>query len=177
MYAGKLVKLRAFEPDDAERYRAWVNDAEIARLVDRARPVTKLEHGEWYRQLVTSDRHVVFAVERLDDARFIGLVWLYEIHWRHRRAEVRIVIGDRDAWSRGHGSDALRVISQVAFGPMNLEKLWADVLETNPRAVASFEHAGFRREGTLVGDRVEDGRRVDIVRLGLLRGTRETPPS
>ena len=173
MYVGERVKLRAFEPEDAERYRAWVNDAEIARLVDRATPVTSQQHRAWYEALTSSPANLVFAVERLQDRAFIGLVWLHEIHWRHRRAEVRIVLGDRSAWGGGHGTDALRIIRRVAFGPMNLDKLWADVLVTNPRGVAAFERAGFVREGLLIRDRVEEGRRVDVVRLGALRAAQE----
>jgi len=172
MYLGKLVKLRPFEPADAERYRAWVNDAEIAALVDRIKPVSELEHRAWYEALVKSDTTCVFAVERLDNERFIGIVWLHGIHWRHRRAEVRIVLGDRESWGGGHGIDALRVIASVAFGAMDLEKLWADVLVSNPRAVAAFERAGFVREGVLRGDRVQADGRVDVVRLGLLRAAR-----
>ena len=169
VYSGSLVTLRTFEVDDAERYREWVNDAEVASLIDRAGPVTREEHEIWYRMLVSSDANAVFAVERLADQKFIGLVWLYAIHWRHRRAEVRIVIGDQASWGGGYGTDALRVIAGVAFGPLDLDKLWADVLATNPRAVAAFERAGFGREGLLIGDRVVDGHRVDVVRLGLLR--------
>jgi RimJ/RimL family protein N-acetyltransferase len=174
MYVGERVKLRAFEPEDAERYRGWVNDAEIARLVDRATPVTPQQHRAWYEALTSSAANLVFAVERLQDHAFIGIVWLYAIHWRHRRAEVRIVLGDRSAWGGGHGTDALRLIRHVAFGPMNLDKLWADVLVTNPRGVAAFERAGFVREGLLAGDRVTDGCRVDVVRLGALRAAPDT---
>lgn len=166
MYAGRLVTLRPFEREDAEAYRAFVNDPEIARLVDRAKPVTRLEHAQWYERLIASD--AAFAIED-GPLGFIGLVWLHAIHWRHRRAEVRILIGQRSAWGGGRGTDALRVLARVAFGPLNLEKLWADVLATNPRAAAAFEKAGFVREGLLRGDRVVDGRRVDVVRLGLLR--------
>ncbi len=169
MYTGKLVKLRAFDPADAERYRAWVNDGEIAALVDRVKAVSHPEHQAWYEALVASEGACVFAVERLDDGRFIGIVWLYDIHRRHRRAEVRIVLGDRQSWGGGFGTDALRLIASVAFGPLDLEKLWADVLVTNPRAVAVFERAGFVREGLLRGDRAGADGRVDVVRLGLLR--------
>ena len=166
---GDLVRLRSFEPGDAERYRGWVNDPEIARLIDRAGPVTRAEHEAWYRALAASPTAAVFAVDRLSDGTFIGVVWLYDIHQRHRRAEVRIVIGDRSAWGGGHGTDALRVLARIAFGQLQLEKLWADVLATNPRAARAFERAGFTREGLLAGDRVQDGGRVDVIRLGLLR--------
>jgi RimJ/RimL family protein N-acetyltransferase len=169
IYHGELVRLRAFALDDAGRYLSWVNDPEIAWLIDRAGPVSQAEHEAWYRVLITSPSAAPFAVERLADGEFIGLVWLYDIHRRHRRAEVRIVIGDRRAWGGGYGTDSLRALARIALGPLNLEKLWADVLATNPRAVAAFERAGFKREGLLVGDRVQDGKRVDVVRLGLLR--------
>lgn len=169
VYHGARVRLRAFEPDDAERYRAWVNDPEIARLIDRAGPVTPTEHEAWYRMLVTSPSTAVFAVDRLSDGKLIGLVWLYDIHRRHRRAEVRIVIGDKTAWGGGYGTDALRVLARVAFGPLGLDKLWADVLVTNPRGARAFERAGFTREGLLVGDRIQDDGRVDVIRLGILR--------
>jgi RimJ/RimL family protein N-acetyltransferase len=105
----------------------------------------------------------------LADGAFIGLVWLYGIHPRHRRAEVRIVIGDRSAWGGGCGTDALRVLVRIAFGVLGLEKLWADVLATNPRAAAAFERAGFTREGLLVADRVQDKGRVNVIRFGILR--------
>jgi diamine N-acetyltransferase len=166
---GRLVRLRAFEPRDAEAYRVWINDPEIGRLIDRAGPVTPAEHEVWYHDLIASESAAVFAVDRATDQKFIGLVWLYEIHTRHRRAEVRIVIGDRSCWGGGYGTEALRLVVQIAFGPLRLEKLWADVLAANPRAVAAFERAGFRREGLLAGDRFQGAGRVDVVRLGLLR--------
>ena len=73
---GKLVRLRPFQPDDAERYRAWVNDPEVARLIDRDGQVTRAEHEAWYRALVGSSTAAVFAIDRLTDDAFIGLVWL-----------------------------------------------------------------------------------------------------
>ena len=169
VYQGELVRLRTFGPDDAERYRVWVNDPEIARLIDRADPVTQAEHEAWYRALVASPFAAVFAVDRLSDGALIGIVWLYDIHQRHRRAEVRIVIGDKSAWGGGYGTDALRVLARIAFGPLQLEKLWADVLAANPRGAGAFERAGFTREGLLRGDRVQDAGRVDVIRLGILR--------
>jgi RimJ/RimL family protein N-acetyltransferase len=173
VYRGELVRLRSFEPEDAERYRVWVNDPEVARLIDRAGQVSRAEHDAWYRALVTSPSATAFAVDRLADGRFIGLAWLYDIHPRHRRAEVRIVIGDRAAWGGGCGTDALRVLARIAFGPLGLEKLWAEVLATNPRAAAAFERAGFSREGLLRADRVQDDRRLDVIRLGRTRDPRE----
>lgn len=175
MLAGARVVLRSFERTDAERYRQWVNDPEIGALIDRGRPVDAAEHARWYEALVSAETSRTFAIDD-EGGRFIGLVWLYGIHWRHKRAEVRIVIGERTAWRGGRGTEALRLVAEAAFGSLDLEKLWADVLSTNPRAVAAFERAGFVREGLLRGDRVgAGGERVDVVRLGRLRSDGPAP--
>ena len=50
-YDGKLVRLRPFTRADAETYRSWVNDPEIAALIDRAGTVTHEEHERWYDNL------------------------------------------------------------------------------------------------------------------------------
>lgn len=45
-----MVILRPFEKEDIENYRKWVNNAEIAYLVDRALPVTRQEHEKLRRR-------------------------------------------------------------------------------------------------------------------------------
>jgi RimJ/RimL family protein N-acetyltransferase len=169
MYEGKLVRLRALEWQDAERYREWINDAGMATLVDRARPVTLAEHQRWYERLTHSDSVLMFAVDDKVTRRFIGCAWLNGIDRRHRRAEVRIVLGIRGKRGRGRGADAIRTLAAVAFNRMNLEKVYAEVLESNDRAVRAFEAAGFRREGLLRQDRWVDGKYQNVVRYGLLR--------
>jgi RimJ/RimL family protein N-acetyltransferase len=163
---GELVCLRRFERGDAEVYRGFVNDPEIARRVDRAGTVTAEEHAVWYEALVTSERADVFAVDEKASGTFIGLVWLYAIEPRHARAEVRIVLGR--GHGRGCGTEALRLLVAHAFSKRALAKLWADVLAFNDAAARAFEKAGFVREGLLRSDRSVAGARVDVIRFGAL---------
>jgi RimJ/RimL family protein N-acetyltransferase len=169
MYDGRLVRLRPFEWSDAERYRSWVNDAEIAALVDRVRPVTLGEHRRWYEKLTTSESSLVFAVEDRRKKTLLGCVWLHGIDWRHRRAELRIVLGATARERAGRGTDAIRTLCRVGFECLNLAKIYAEVLAANVRACRAFEAAGFEREGVLRHDRFVDGESRDVVRYGLLR--------
>lgn len=161
---GELVRLRRFERGDAEVYRGFVNDPEIAQRVDRAGEVTAEEHAVWYEALVSSKYADVFAVDEKASGTFIGLVWLYGIEPRHARAEVRIVFGK--AQGRGCGTEALRLLVDHAFSTRGLAKLWADVLAFNDQAARAFEKAGFAREGLLRSDRALGDRRVDVIRFG-----------
>ena len=169
MYHGRRVRLRPFEWKDAQKYRQWVNDSAMVSLVDRALPVTAVEHRRWYESITQDPRHVIFALETLTGKRFVGCIWLYGIDTRHHHAEVRIFIGDTSAWGKGIGKESLSLLADFAFRKLNLHKLYAYVLATNKRALDTFEKSGFAREGFLKKDRYIDGRFVDVIRFGMLR--------
>ncbi|HXG87685.1 MAG TPA: GNAT family protein [Vicinamibacterales bacterium] len=150
-----------------ERTLAWANDPELMILLNRAQPVTAEEHAAWFARVTVNNQCAYFAIETIDD-RHIGNVWLWNIDARHRRAEVRIVIGDAVATDRGYGSAALDSIARFAFDSLELHKVYAYVLAINPRARRAFEKAGFTTEGLLRADRWSGDRWVDVHLLGRL---------
>ena len=136
--------------------RAWANDAELARLMDRAKPVSEDEHRAWFAALQNRDDCRYFAV--LERSVHVGNVWLWAIDARHHKAEIRIVIGEAGARDRGVGTRALDLVSRHAFEQLGLHRVYAYVLALNPRARRAFAKAGFELEGTLRDDRsVGDG--------------------
>lgn len=146
----------------------WYNDPELARLLNRLRPITEAEHRYWFEHLAQKpERH--FAVERLEDGRHLGNVWLADIDQANRKAEVRIVMGDPEDRRRGCGPRAIRLVAEYAFGEMDLNRLYAYVLAFNPRAIGAFMRAGFSIEGTLKQDRWAGNAFSDAIVLGRLR--------
>src|SRR3974377_1043121 len=79
------IRLRALEEGDLDRTRAWVNDPEVARLVDRVTPVTAQGHREWYARVRSDPQQVLFAIEIAADARHIGNCGLKGITPRVRK--------------------------------------------------------------------------------------------
>lgn len=41
----------------------WVNNYELGRTMDRARPVSEFEHEEWFKRLVTRQDCMYWAIE------------------------------------------------------------------------------------------------------------------
>ena len=169
MYRGETVTLRPFEKEDLERYRQWINDASIGSLIDRALPVSGEEHQKWYSALLENNNAAVFAITAVWDACYIGNVWLWGIDWRHRKAEVRILIGDEDYQGKGLGTEAIELITTFAFTRLNLNRLYAYVLDSNVRAKKAFEKVGFSVEGVLKKDRFIDGKYQDVFLMGTVR--------
>lgn len=169
MITGTQVTLRPLDRRHLELTRAWANDPELSRIMDRALPVSEIEHEHWSAALGTQHDRVYFAVETNDDARHVGNVWLWQIDCRHRKAEVRVVIGAPVDTGRGLGVEAISLVSAYAFERLNLHKVYAYVVAINPRAQRAFEKAGFAVEGVLQRDRWIGESYADVYLMARLR--------
>lgn len=166
---GEAVTLRPLGREHLEKTRAWANDPDLMRLLGRERAVTEAEHGEWFERVVRGrDDCAYFAVEANEGGAHIGNVWLWDIDARHRRAELRIVIGEPGRTGRGAGTEAISLLCDYAFRRLGLHRVYAYVLAFNPRARRSFEKAGFVLEGTLREDRWAGDGYTDVYLLGKL---------
>lgn len=164
------VRLIPLERRHLEKTLEWANDPELMRLLNRAHTVSKEEHEQWFEVIQQREDCRYFAIETEDGAH-LGNVWLWDIDPRHRRAELRIVMG-LDQAGQGAGTEAISLLCDYAFERLNLHKVYAYVLAINPRARRSFEKAGFELEGTLREDRWTGEAFSDVYLLGKLRHKR-----
>lgn len=165
MEAGERVRLRALRPEDYSRWLQWINDPAVMDGLDRALPATEEQHEKYVQQNVTENRNAVwFAAEDLERGQHVGIVWLWDLNERHRRAEVRIIIAP-DVTGRGYGPDALNLLSEFAFRTLGLRKLYAYVHERNARSRSAFERAGFTLEATLKDEAFWNGCFASVWRM------------
>ena len=170
LLTGRLVRLAAFDPEtDAEIVARWSQDTEYHRLGDNDAAYPQLV--KWVRERLErhSDRGFGFAIRTLSDDRLIGDIGVWIESWPHGEGWAGIGIGERDFWGNGYGTDAMCLMLRFAFGELNLRRVTLGVYAYNPRAIRSYEKAGFRREGMVRGDCQRDGQRWDTVFMGILR--------
>lgn len=160
------VRLTPLERRHLDKTLEWANDPELMRLLNRAHTVSREEHEQWFEALQKREDCCYFAIENVDDAH-LGNVWLWDIDQRHRRAELRIVMG-LDSAGKGVGTEAISRLCDYAFERLNLHKVYAYVLAINPRARRSFEKASFELEGTLKEDRWTGESFTDVYLLARL---------
>ena len=142
---GELTVLRNKSMDDAEADYSWRIDPELARL-DATRPAT-LTYGEYisyHRDDVNypSPWSVRMAIDTLD-GHHIGNCMYYDINTDKSQCELGIMIGDRDYWSKGYGTDVVKSTLAHIFTETRLERVYLHTLTTNHRAQNSFRKAGF----------------------------------
>jgi RimJ/RimL family protein N-acetyltransferase len=168
---GVLVNLRAPEPGDAEHVHRWRNDRAVTYTLGR-RYMMPLPYVEsWVEGFAGSAggfENAHFTIET-KDGRVIGDIGLFGASTENREAYAGIMIGEKDCWSLGYGSDALRTLLRFAFGEMNLNRVALHVFDFNPRAIASYRKCGFVEEGRMRQAMYRDGRYHDIVMMAVLR--------
>ena len=174
LFQGKLVRLAAQEIQPmAEAYSKWSCDSEYWRLLDSGlvRPFSVKNTKEWIEKNQEKERpdQFSFAIRNLEDDRLIGDIGLDGIQWTHKDAFVGIGLGEREFWGKGYGTDAMRILLHYAFRELNLHRVSLDVFEYNPRAMRSYEKAGFKYEGKMRGMLHREGKRWDMVFMGILR--------
>lgn len=169
MIEGRLVRLRARDPADAERAHAWITDWEVARFLVARYPLSLAHERAWLDvSPMPSFNHVPLAIDTLDGVH-IGNIDLRAIQPENRTAEIGVMIGDKAYWSRGYGSDAVRTLARFAFRQMNLERVYLHTYEFNERGQRAFLKAGFTVEGRMRRHVYVDGRSWDVIIMGLLR--------
>ncbi len=169
MLEGTLVRLRAMEPEDLEAAHKWVNDREVTLWLTSLRyPVSRKTEKQWIDDgPVNSFDGVRLAIET-KDGKHIGGINLHRVNPEDRKAGLGIMIGEKDHWSNGYGTDAMKTLLAFAFDEMNLHRVWLHVFADNERAIACYQKCGFREEGRLRQEVYQDGRYYDVVLMGVL---------
>ncbi len=172
--SGSLVRLSAVNSaTDSKAFSDWSRDSEYTRLSDSS--VAQM----WDIKQVTdhiekelegeSPMQYAFSIRTLADDRLVGEVDLSGINWASGESIVGIGIGDRNDWGKGYGTDAMRIVLRFAFTELNLHRVFLNTFEYNPRAIRSYEKCGFKHEGRMRGVLNREGRRWDLIYMGILK--------
>ena len=151
---GSKVVLRDKKLADAVDDYVWRTDHKLAQL-DATTPLT-MTFPE-YLSSYTSELHHPslgrhsLAIETLD-GKHIGNCMYYEVNEAKNEAELGILIGNRDYWDKGYGTDAVATLLSHIFHQSNLKRIYLKTLDWNNRAQKCFEKCRFTTHGHMVSD-------------------------
>ncbi|MEP7135204.1 MAG: GNAT family protein [Chloroflexota bacterium] len=174
IFTGKLVRLSALDAVELSKaFSRWARDSEYNRLINSDVGSTASSNAiqKWLEKDLDeqSPNQHGFSIRKLDDDALLGEIELFVVNWVGRDAFVGLGIGEREFWGKGYGTDVMNVILRYAFTEVNLKRVTLTVFEYNPRAIRSYEKAGFRHEGRIRQTLNKEGRRWDVLFMGILR--------
>jgi RimJ/RimL family protein N-acetyltransferase len=167
---GEKVKLREYRKEDIPKAWEYFNDPDVRRFLNPGIPFPlKLEDEEkWYEEQTSRKDTYNFAIVIKDTGEYIGGCGINSVDWKNRHACVGIFLG-KPFWSKGYGTDAMKVLVNFIFSQMNINKVYLNVFSFNQRAIKSYEKCGFKVEGVLREHIYRDGKYHDEYIMSILR--------
>jgi len=168
---GNQVHVRGLSVEDAAGPMGqWTNDREVSRTLYRgAFPSDAGTVAKEIEASRASATDIEFAVIETESGRHVGVAGIHGLNWVARHCEFRILMGERDVWGQGYGTEATQLMVVYAFEVLNMAKVWLGVVKDNAGAVRCYEKAGFVREGELRNEVYRNSRYYDVIRMSILR--------
>ena len=171
--------MRRRAPLDGAGGRATSNtDLQIAcRIVDKAGVVpvlAPLMDAEVGRHRTISVRALLVACQlnamaRHHRAHLVEVARIINALTDDQRAELGIAVQDKTQWSKGYGTDAIKLAMEYGFDDLELNRIELTVDEANARGRRCYEKCGFVEEGLLRQHRFVEGEFGNTVVMSVLK--------
>lgn len=161
---GEKVALGPVEKSMIADFVRWENDFAVTILSgDPLRPLRRAQMEERFARAGKEEDpgSVNFVIYERASLRCIGRVGLRHIDKTNRTAEYGIMIGEKDCWGKGYGTETTILMLDYAFTVLGLHNVLLRTSGYNERAIRAYTRAGFRfvgrqREAFRLGNQVHD---------------------
>ena len=126
-----------------------------------------LQGEKTYLENEQNDKNV-FAIIDLQTDEMIGTAGLHNIDHINRTATLGIFIGNKNYWSKGYGTEAVKLILDFGFNYLNLNNIHLDLMEFNVRALKCYEKCGFKEIGRRRKCKFINGKYYDSISMDIL---------
>jgi RimJ/RimL family protein N-acetyltransferase len=172
MIYGKRIRFRSPEREDLPIFVNWINDPEVRVGLSLFLPISMAQEEGWFEEVLkrpVEEQPLTIEVNEKGNWIPIGNVGLFNIDPIVRSAEVGIMIGNKDYWDKGYGTEAMQLILKHGFEILNMNRIFLRVYENNPRAIRCYEKTGFFNEGRMRQAMYTEGKYFDILLFSVLR--------
>ena len=165
---GTNVILREQRVEDAAFFAHWFNQPQIMFQCG----FTEQTDEEAERRMITvnhrSEDSVWFTITDLD-GNPIGETGLLRMFPAWHQTDLTIIIPDPNRQHRGFGTEAIRLMLDMAFFEYDMHRVSIGVVGLNTDALAFYKKIGFRQEGILEDGYYYNGAYSDFIMMRILR--------
>lgn len=165
---GERVYLRPVERTDMRLILKWANDPEIRAVTGKVRPFTATAADAFYEKLADDKQRDWFVIGLRENDRLIGETGLLRMFPAWRTTDLSIIIGEKDVWRQGYGTEVMDLMLDYAFGYLNFHRVAIGVVGFNKPALRFYEKVGFKKEGIQRDGYYYGHRYSDFVMMSIL---------
>ena len=165
---GENIYLKPTERTDLEHFQKWTNDSEVRKLIGEVTPMNEKDLDAYYERLTQDKSRIWFTIVLKKDNRIIGETGLLRMFHLWRNTDLSIILGEKDTWGKGYGTEAIMLLLDYAFGYLNFHRVSIGVVGFNNKALKFYEKIGFKKEGIQRDGYYYDHKYHDFVMMSIL---------
>jgi RimJ/RimL family protein N-acetyltransferase len=165
---GNTINLEPPRPEVALLRQQWLADLDVTRLFGGPGVPSIAQSEEWYDRTAREESTILWAI--VLEGATIGIATLHHIDPMHRQTRSGTLIGEREQWGNGYGTEVVRLRTAFALHTMGLERIETSSMAENTGMHRALERNGFRRIGVRTRCYFYDGEWQDEFMFELLRG-------
>ncbi|MDR9457925.1 MAG: GNAT family protein [Salegentibacter sp.] len=146
---GNKIYLRALEPEDLDFVHEVENNEDLWVVSATQSPYSRY----MIKKYLENAHRDIYEVKQLRlvicnyDHKSVGLVDLFDLEPKDKRAAIGILIADPADRKKGYGAESISLICDYSFRHLALHQVYANVTTDNEASVKLFEKLGFTRVG------------------------------
>jgi len=163
------LSLRLMRPDDLDDLHAQQSDPEVVRyqlFEPRTRAQVAEKISQWQGDTIAKEGDFIQPAIVVD-GRLVGLIYFKLTSVENLTAEIGWALG-RDAQGKGYAREAASLVLDIAFGPLALHRVYAELDPRNEPSAALCLRLGMRHEAHHVEDIMFKGEWADTGIYGIL---------
>lgn len=165
---GEIVYLRYMTIEDTDMVVRWRNTQVVRDNFIYQKEVTRQDHLNWFHNKIETGKVIQFVICDNVTDKPLGSIYLQNFEWEHKKAEWGIFLGEKEAFGRGVGKEAAKLLVKYGFEEKKLHKITSKVLPFNIPSVKMNEAAGYQREAYLKDEVIINGKFQDLILFGIL---------
>jgi RimJ/RimL family protein N-acetyltransferase len=137
---GYGLTLRQLQHEDIEKVRQWRNDPRVSVYMAFRGQISEEQQEVWFRSIDNEENHF-FIIDLAGGP--VGLCELKKIDRAAGSAEGGIFVHDEKFRNSPYCAAAVLLLNEHGFGQLGLERIYAQILDNNTRAIRFNKMLGY----------------------------------
>ena len=165
---GTKVILREQETEDAQFFAYWFNQPQVMFQCGFTEPTDEEHERAVINSSHRSKDSVWYTITDLD-GNIIGETGLLRMWPAWHCTDLSIIIPDPEMQHKGYGTEAIRIMLDMAFHQYDMNRVAIGVVGLNTGALAFYRKTGFRQEGIQEQGYFYNNEYSDFIMMRILR--------
>lgn len=143
IFSQKVILRPLTTKDATSQYASWLNDPIVNKFLETRRATTR-DLKDYIQEKNLNSNAILLGIFLKKNSLHIGNVKLEPIDFEKKIAQFGLLIGEKDYWGKGIGTEVTKMVINWAFKKLGLKKIELGVIANNTAAINVYKKAGFK---------------------------------